>query len=462
MVGARPFRVDGPPEPLTKELFENGVDERTAVHRADRFGVARVFEVAHAEHSTQEVRERAGGPLLQSGRRTGVPKVVGQFGPPTHRSRPLRELTPSSRPGRRQPAFEPGRGHEREVVDRLPRRPRSQELAQIELGGGRRRPCGGQPPLEGIDVLGLALELQDEGRRLLCALAAGVGSRKGDDRSGSRGEDCACVACLFLCARAPRSQRSPGRATRTLWQQRVVARPRGEHPFRRADHDHQLEIRADRVDQPPDEDAVTEASDAACGPFQLVTHQPDELRHVRFGPDAVESAECAQQIDHRGACPLISVGPARRCALVAEMTNEQSLGPVAQRAPAPALTRIGGGSESLDERRERIELGDPTVDLGLLAIERQRGRSGVHERSGDSLEPGALRLLQPLAPLVEPGDHAGVARVTVPPIGTGGPTRWIAYRRRPQQAHELVASMTVDRPLEQTEERAAGNALRKT
>jgi hypothetical protein len=143
--------------------LENGVDERAPIGRGDGLDLTRVFEFFQVEHMAEEVAERTGRPPLQRCRRARMLEVVRELWPATDSSRPPAELAGDPCPRRRESALEPGRADHRQLLDRPSSRARGQQVAYVELGGGRGLAAAGQPPFERRQV--------DEPRRCASVVA---------------------------------------------------------------------------------------------------------------------------------------------------------------------------------------------------------------------------------------------------------------------------------------------------
>src|SRR5581483_10476851 len=83
-------------------LLEDLVDEGPTVGGRDRLLLAGVVELAHLEHVTDEVAERADRPVLERRGRTQPAERIAELGPRADPARPLAELPAAAGAGGRQ------------------------------------------------------------------------------------------------------------------------------------------------------------------------------------------------------------------------------------------------------------------------------------------------------------------------------------------------------------------------
>ena len=492
-LGGHVVDVDRRPFDSSSEVaLENGVDERAAIGRRDGVDLTRIFESVQVEHMAEEVAERTGRPLLQRCGRPWMLEVVRELRPTTDGTRPRAELARDPRLRGGEPALETGRVHDRQLVELAGAAARAgEQFTYVELGRRsrvrRRRPATTRTTAgrrttstpasssrKRVDAFGVDLLaeehgalIENEGRRLARALPAGIGHGKGE--------------------RARRSDAITASASRLLFRGAVPRRAPAWLRPGRGDRD-----RAG-ADRPPGAVGTCPRRTRERSPRRDPRRQPRpgfrRRRRGRSGPLAPRRATTrvrrpagtsrdreTRRVGRASAKPssrsrtaarerCSALGPTSGRGIASEIRPHELLCPPAEGGPRSAITGIGVDGEPIDERVQRIDLDDaPSRPVGrthareLLTRRSSSGNVGSSAASAvarDPLDGAVAGRSEALPPLLETAHDTRVARDAIPSIGPGSPTCRISQRRAAQQPHELVASMAVDRPREQSEQRAA-------
>ena len=371
----------------------------------------------------------------------------------------------------RRASEEPGAAVERDVGGQWT--VVEQRLQAVLLSGGRERRAGdaGTERRDVLDPRRLELEhvvrpdalvaagaddVEQPARRQVLGGPAQVAARPAQHHLvlGS-GEDGAQLVVLPGLRVGGQRQHAAGAHPLPVGQEHVVRRAGGEGALGHPQHDHDVEVLAQREAHGAHEHAVAQATDPPEVGVELQLQRAAEALHGRLGIDGVEAAHPVERTEHLVGRRPLRLRPRRPGAVAAEEAVDEF---VPERGEPRPRGRRGG------QPRPEVEDEGPEV-LGLAgatprALGGRRGRLVGHgdRRVGGAAQAGGQRS-QPLVPVPATGHDARLPRRPLPCAGGHRPAVGGDERGAGQQREQVVAAHVVVWEGEEAEHGASGHPL---